>query len=179
MLDLILLPWAYRGKGSSEGRRACTSSPMSSDSCCWWGNMPRTSLFRIITPRQENKSNPHFLHNLPATSPTLHLRKQGLCHWASWQAIPQQISAVTGRLQGEWKPPGPSRNNQESSNVPTKGSSRISIREHQGKMRAQQMALRGLPVVQCLCSHRQFMDYFYTQISPPWKNKIMARLEQK
>lgn len=56
MLDLILLPWAYRGKGSREGRRACTSSPVSSDSCCWWGNMPRTSLSCIITPRQENKT---------------------------------------------------------------------------------------------------------------------------
>ena len=54
-----------------------------------------------------------------------------------------------------------------------------SIRELQGEMRAQSMALQGLPVVQCLCSHGEFMDCFYTQISPRWKNsgKMRAKID--
>ena len=41
------------------------------------------------------------------------------------------------------------------------------------------MALQGLPVFLGLFSHGEFIGYFYTQISPPWKNndKMRAKID--
>ena len=172
MLDLIWLPWACRGKVSRERRAPALPQGQGQ------GNMPRASLFHVITPRQENKSNPHFLPNLPATSPALHLRKQGLCHWATWQAVPQQTSAVTGRVQGEGKPPGPSRSNQESSNVPTKGPPG----KHKGASGGDEGPEDGSPGSACGSMsvftwriHGQFLHTDLTSLEKQWQDESKNR----
>lgn len=173
MLDLILLPLAYGNKGSEEGRRGCTSSPQAVTSAAG-REMPKALPFHVITSGQKNKNNPYFLPYLPASS---YLRKQALCHRATWQAALQPTSDVTGTVEGERMPAGPSKRNQDSSNVATKGTLQISMREQWGRLGSRRWLSRV-----CLhfdvCFHMENSWAISTQNSHPLR-KPMVRLEQK